>query len=65
MKQDRSRAGNVHQIDTYQPRQTVLKRMGGMPSHVLSVGGLSDRDMRRSVIAERIRDHTDRSKSCS
>lgn len=64
MKQDR-RVGIAHQINAYHPRQTVLERMGGMPSHVLSVGGLSDRDMRRSVIAERIRDHTDRSKSCS
>jgi hypothetical protein len=35
--------------------QTVLERMGGMPQHLLSVGGLSDRDCRRQVIAERIR----------
>jgi hypothetical protein len=33
-----------------QPK-TVLERMGGEPKHMLSVGGLSDRDHRRDVIA--------------
>jgi hypothetical protein len=36
-------------------QQTVLERMGGMPQHLLSVGGLSDRDTRRQIIDERIR----------
>lgn len=35
-------------------RPTVLQRMGGMPKHLLSVGGLSDRDTRRTAIANRI-----------
>jgi hypothetical protein len=34
---------------------TVLERMGGLPQHLLSVGNLSDRDIRRSIVAERIR----------
>lgn len=32
-------------------QETVLERMGGEPKHMLSVGGLSDRDRRRSLIA--------------
>jgi hypothetical protein len=41
--------------DMEDAEQTVLERMGGMPQHLLSMGGLSDRDIRRQVIAERIR----------
>ncbi|MGV0023755.1 hypothetical protein [Phormidesmis priestleyi] len=35
--------------------RTVLERMGGVPKHLLSVGYLSDRDSRRPVIADRLR----------
>ncbi|MEM9818840.1 MAG: hypothetical protein AAF827_20875, partial [Cyanobacteria bacterium P01_D01_bin.6] len=38
-----------------EPPQTVLERMGGMPQHLLSIGGLSDRDTRRQIIDEQIR----------
>ena len=37
-----------------EPPQTVLERMGGMPQHLLSEGGLSDRDTRRQIMGERI-----------
>jgi hypothetical protein len=33
-------------------QETVLERMGGEPKQMLSVGGLSDRDSRRNLIAE-------------
>lgn len=33
---------------------TVLQRMGGIPQHLLSVGGLSDRDARRALITARV-----------
>jgi hypothetical protein len=32
-------------------QETVLKRMGGEPKHMLATGGLSDRDRRRELIA--------------
>ncbi len=35
-------------------QKTVLERMGGEPKHMLSVGGLSDRDRRRDLIAMRL-----------
>ncbi len=35
-------------------RKTVLERMGGVPKHLLSVGDLSDRDRRRTLISERL-----------
>jgi hypothetical protein len=38
-----------------QPSQTVLERMGGVPNHLLSAGDLSDRDRRRALIADRLR----------
>ena len=38
-----------------QAKQTILERMGGMPKYMLSDGQLSDRDARRTIIAERIR----------
>ena len=38
-----------------QAQQTILERMGGMPKYMLSDGQLSDRDTRRTIIAERIR----------
>ena len=41
-------------LQTHQPKQTVLERMGGVPEEQLSVGGLSDRDTRKSIIAEHI-----------
>ncbi len=34
---------------------TVLERMGGMPKHLLNVGGLSDRDERQRILSERIK----------
>ncbi|MBE7385501.1 MAG: hypothetical protein F6J95_029395 [Leptolyngbya sp. SIO1E4] len=34
--------------------KTVLERMGGEPKQMLSVGGLSDRDRRRDLIAMRL-----------
>ncbi|NEQ99307.1 MAG: hypothetical protein F6K30_21800 [Cyanothece sp. SIO2G6] len=40
---------------TTQAQQTVLERMGGVPKYLLSDGRLSDRDTRRAIIAERIR----------
>lgn len=40
-----------------QSQQTVLQRMGGVPKHLLSVSGLSDRETRRAVIAQRIQAH--------
>lgn len=43
------------EIVNAESQQTVLERMGGMPQHLLSVGGLSDRDTRRQIIDERIR----------
>ena len=43
------------EVGNAEPQQTILERMGGMPQHLLSVGGLSDRDTRRQVIDERIR----------
>jgi hypothetical protein len=49
--------GLVKPVDTESVEigpQTVLERMGGMPQHLLSVGGLSDRDRRRQLVAERI-----------
>ena len=41
---------------TYEPdlSKTVLERMGGEPKHMLSVGGLSDRDTRHALILERL-----------
>ena len=42
------------EVGNAEPWQTVLERMGGMPQHLLSVGGF-DRDTRRQVIDERIR----------
>ncbi|MUL35143.1 hypothetical protein [Gloeocapsopsis dulcis] len=35
-------------------QKTVLERMGGEPKQMLSVGGLSDRDRRRDLIAMRL-----------
>jgi len=41
-------------LETVKPQQTVLERMGGMPQHLLSVGGLSERENRREMIAAQI-----------
>ncbi|NET35564.1 MAG: hypothetical protein F6K19_26665 [Cyanothece sp. SIO1E1] len=41
-------------LGVIKPKQTVLERMGGVPKHLLAVGGLSDRDTRRNIIAARI-----------
>jgi hypothetical protein len=40
-------------VETIAPGEakTVLERMGGEPKYMLSVGGLSDRDRRRELIA--------------
>jgi len=46
-------ASFVEENQTSKP--SVLDRMGGVPQHLLSVGNLSDRDVRRAVIASRIR----------
>ncbi len=35
-------------------RETVLEQMGGMPKHLLSIGDLSDRDHRRTLIADHL-----------
>lgn len=35
-------------------QKTVMERMGGGPKQMLSVGGLSDRDRRRDLIAIRL-----------
>ncbi|MGD1927953.1 MAG: hypothetical protein ACFB12_03500 [Leptolyngbyaceae cyanobacterium] len=43
------------EVDNTETPQTVLERMGGMPQHLLSEGGRSDRDTRRQIIDERIR----------
>jgi hypothetical protein len=37
-------------------QETVLERMGGELKHMLSVGGLSNRDRRRSLIATRLKE---------
>ncbi|NJK53713.1 MAG: hypothetical protein HC936_14570 [Leptolyngbyaceae cyanobacterium SU_3_3] len=39
---------------TLMQSKTVLERMGGEPQYMLSVGGLSDRDRRRDLIAMRL-----------
>ncbi len=48
----RDRLGN------HRPQQTVLERMGGIPKEVLSASelpeNLSDRDIRKALIAEHI-----------
>lgn len=44
----------LNRLNAIRPQKTVLERMGGMPQHLLSVGGLSDRDKRREIIADRI-----------
>jgi|GEM_PF-785855 hypothetical protein len=36
------------------PEQSILERMGGIPQNLLCDGNLSDRDVRRAVIASRI-----------
>ncbi|WP_414530492.1 hypothetical protein [Nodularia chucula] len=39
-------------------QKTILERMGGEPKQMLSVGGLSDRDRRRALIAMRLQQKT-------
>ncbi|MHC5936423.1 hypothetical protein [Nostoc sp.] len=39
---------------TSDDEKSILERMGGIPQHLLCVGNLSDRDVRRAVIASRI-----------
>lgn len=45
-------------LSNHRPKQTVLKRMGGVPEEVLSASGLpenlSDRDTRKAIISEHI-----------
>ena len=43
-------------LNTYRSDQTVLERMGGMPEHLLAVGGLSDRDNRKAIVDKHIQD---------
>ncbi|MHC5742269.1 MAG: hypothetical protein ACYTXT_10200 [Nostoc sp.] len=44
-----------HSEQSQPSEQSILERMGGIPQHLLSVGNLSDRDVRRAVIASRIK----------
>ncbi|HEY9817526.1 MAG TPA: hypothetical protein V6D20_17235 [Candidatus Obscuribacterales bacterium] len=37
-----------------QTQATILQRMGGVPKHLLSTGGLSERETRQALISERI-----------
>jgi hypothetical protein len=41
-------------LETNQPSQTVLERMGGIPKYLLSDGNLSDRDRRRTIITSHL-----------
>ncbi len=43
-----------HDEKSQSSEQSILERMGGIPQHLLCVGNLSDRDVRRAVIASRI-----------
>ncbi|MEH1816416.1 MAG: hypothetical protein V7K26_14310 [Nostoc sp.] len=43
-----------HDEKSQSGEQSILERMGGVPQHLLSVGNLSDRDVRRAIIASRI-----------
>lgn len=47
-----------------QPRKTVLERMGDRPQHFLSgPGNLSDRDVRKKLIAEHVQKRHEREQS--
>jgi hypothetical protein len=53
----RRQAQRSHPTSTDQEQRspaTTLERMDGIPQHLLSVGNLSDRDVRRNIIATRI-----------
>jgi hypothetical protein len=39
---------------TAEPARQKLERMGGIPKHLLNIGGLSDRDHRRDLITEHL-----------
>ncbi|MDY6803832.1 MAG: hypothetical protein SXA11_08505 [Cyanobacteriota bacterium] len=40
---------------THQPKKTILERMGGEPEHLLDgPGNLSDREVRKKAIADRV-----------
>ena len=41
-------------LSRYRSEQSILERMGGEPEHMLAVGGLSDRDNRKAIIAEHV-----------
>ena len=41
-------------LSRHQSEQSILEQMGGEPEHTLAVGGLSDRDNRKAIIAEHI-----------
>lgn len=41
-------------VESSVQQRTVLERMGGEPKHMLSVGGLSDRNRRQDLIAMRL-----------
>lgn len=41
-------------LNAHRSNQTVLERMGGIPENLLSVGGLSDRDNRKAIVAKHI-----------
>lgn len=42
--------------------QTILERMGGMPTYLLSSGNLSSREARKQAIADHLRKRHDRRK---
>ncbi|MCG8363227.1 MAG: hypothetical protein MJA27_07845 [Pseudanabaenales cyanobacterium] len=43
-----------NRLNIAHPQKTILERMGGMPQHLLYIGGLSDRDKRREIISARL-----------
>lgn len=42
-------------LNTHHSNQTVLERMGGVPEDLLFIGGLSDIDSRKAIVAKHIR----------
>ena len=49
-----NRRNSTSHSENQPSEQSILERMGGVPQHLLSVGNLSDRDVRRAIIASRI-----------
>jgi hypothetical protein len=59
-RQNQSNLSSANE-ETQRPQPSVLDRIGGLPQHPLSVGNLSDRDVRRAVIASRIQQNQQQS----